>query len=292
MYSTATPANRPAANLVPTRASTSDGNAATSGAASAVSSLDSLLSVSSTDPRSDIYNLYVTKICQGNFTDEKNPDSDFVTTGCFSYSDKKNGLGQLLDVTSSIPSSLVVANTVNISVPALAGVQNAISTVISGVGSVSKVILALIIIRIIAGTLALAGSALLFLDIRRFIVFTMLTFATLANVSLLLAAGITTGVIILQAQSISGLAEALSVEVHYGTNFLVLEWVTAAFAIAGSAYWMIVWFVDYRTLSFSRRTRDDSQIGNWKEMWSELKQDFRGDQPKEDVIESREYVSD
>lgn len=208
--------------------------------------------------------------------DEQDPDSDFVTTGCFSYSDKTNGLAQVVNVTSAIPSSLVVGNTVNVSVPALAGVQNAIATVISSVGSVSKVIFALVVIRIIAGTLALAGSALLFLDIRRFVVFTMLTFATLANISLLLAAGITTGVVVLQAESISGLAEALSVEVQYGTNFLIVEWVTAAFAVVGSAYWLVLWFVEFRTWTFSRRRRDDRQIGNWKAIWSELTEDLRG----------------
>lgn len=243
---------------------------AASAASSAISNLTRI------QPSSDIYNFYVTKVCQGKFVDEDNPDSNFITTGCVSYSDKTNGLGQIVNVTNSIPSSLLIGTTANITIPPIAGVKHAIASVMPAVASVSSVIFALVVIRIIAGTLALIGSALLFIDIRRFVVFTMLTFATLANISLLLAAGITTGVVVLQADTISGLAEALSVEVQYGANFLIVEWVTAAFAIVGSAYWLVVWFVEFRTLTFSRRRRSDKQIGNWKGTWSELKQDFRG----------------
>lgn len=228
-------------------------------------------------PSSDFYNLYATKICQGKFSDEDNPDSDFGTTRCVSYSDKTDGLGQIVNTTSSIPSSIVVGTAANISFPSIAGVKHAIASTIPVVASSAKVIFALVVIRIIAGTLALAGSALLLIDIRRFVVFTMLTFATLANISLLLAAGITTGIVIIQADSISGLADALSVEVQYGVDFLVVEWVTAAFAIVGSAYWLVVWFVEFRTITFSRRRRSAKQIGNWKGTWSELKQDLRGD---------------
>lgn len=228
-------------------------------------------------PSSDIYNFYVTKTCQGQFVDEDNPDSDFITTRCVSNADKTGGLGQIVNITNSIPSSILVGTTANISIPPLASVKHAITSTMPFVASSANVIFALVVIRIIAGTLALVGSALLLVDIRQFVVFTMLTFATLANISLLLAAGVTTGVVVLQAESISGLAEALSVEVRYGVNFLVVEWVTAAFAIVGSAYWLVVWFVEFRTLTFSRRSRDASQIGNWKGAWSELKQDFRGD---------------
>lgn len=231
-------------------------------------------------PSSDIYNFYVTKICQGKFLDEDDPDSDFTTTRCVSYSDKKDGLGQIVNLTSSIPSSIRVTPTANISVPPVAAVKQAIASTMSFVASSAKVIFALVVVRIIAGTLALAGSALLLIDIRRFVVFTMLTFATLANISLLLAAGISTGVVVLQAETINGLADALSVEVKYGTNFLVIEWVTAAFAVVGSAYWLVVWFVEFRSFTFSRRRRDARQIGNWKWTWSELKQDLRGDYEK------------
>lgn len=228
-------------------------------------------------PSSDFYNLYATKICQGKFLDEDNPDSDFSTIRCVTYSDKTDGLGQVINTTSSIPSSIVLGSAANISVPPLAGVKHAIASTMPVVASSAKVIFALVVIRIIAGTLALAGSALLLIDIRRFVVFTMLTFATLANISLLLAAGITTGIVVLQADSISGLADALSVEVQYGVDFLVVEWVTAAFAIVGSAYWLVVWFVEFRTFTFARRSRSDRQIGNWKGAWTELKKDLRGD---------------
>lgn len=231
-------------------------------------------------PTSDIYNFYVTKICQGKFLDEDNPSSGFFTTRCVSYSDKRDGLGQIVNITSSIPSYIPVGTTANISIPAIAGVKQAIATTIPVVASTGKVIFALVVIRIISGTLALAGSALLLIDIRRFVIFTMLTFATLANISLLLAAGITTGVVVLQAESISGLADALSVEVKYGVHFLVVEWVTAAFAIVGSVYWLVVWFVEFRTFTFARRRRTARQVGDWRGVWSELKQDLRGDYDK------------
>ncbi|KAG6353419.1 hypothetical protein INS49_005600 [Diaporthe citri] len=243
--------------------------------ASAVPS--AILNLTQMQPRSDIYNFYVTKICQGKFLDEDSPISDFLTTRCVSYSDKTDGLGQIVNIASSIPSSIPVGTTANISIPPVAAVKQAIATTIPVVASTAKVIFALVVIRIIAGTLALAGSALLFIDIRQFVVFTMLIFATLANVSMLLAAGITTGVVVVQADTISGLADALGVEVKYGVHFLVVEWVTAAFAIVGSAYWLVVWFVEFRTITFARRRRSARQVGDWKGAWSELKQDLRGD---------------
>ncbi|KAK7713548.1 hypothetical protein SLS63_012070 [Diaporthe eres] len=255
---------------------TSSGSGASSSqVASAVPS--AILNLTQIRPTSDIYNLYVTKICQGKFLDEDSPNSDFFTTRCVSYSDKTDGLGQIVNITSSLPSSIPVGNTANISIPPVAALKQAIATTIPVVASTAKVIFALAVIRIIAGTLALAGSALLFIDIRQFVVFTMLIFATLANISLLLAAGITTGVVVVQADIISGLADALSVEVKYGVHFLVVEWVMAAFAIVGSAYWLVVWFVEFRTFTFSRRRRTARQVGNWKGAWSELKEDLRGD---------------
>lgn len=259
--------------------SSSDSSATPSPVASALPSAvpSVILNLTQMQPSSDIYNFYVTRICQGKFVDEDNPDSDSVTTRCVSYSDETDGLGQIVNTTSSIPSSILVGSTANISVPPIAAVKQAIATTMPVVASSARVILALVVIRIIAGTLALAGSALLLIDIRRFVVFTMLTFATLANISLLLAAGITTGLVVLQAEIISGLADALSVEVQYGTSFLVLEWVTAVFAIVGSLYWLVIWFVEFRTLTFSRRRRSARQIGNWMGTWSELKQDFRGE---------------
>lgn len=266
-----TPALPTPALPVPTSSSSS---AMSSQPTSAVPS--ATLNLTQMQRSSDIYNFYVTKICQGKFFDEDSPNSGFFTTRCVSYSDKTNGLGQIVNITSSIPSSISVGAAANISLPPVEGVKQAIATTIPVVASTGQVIFALVVIRIIAGTLALAGSALLFIDMRRFAVFTMLIFATLANISLLLAAGITTGVVVIQADSISGLADALSVEVKYGVHFLVVEWVTAAFAIVGSAYWLIVWFVEFRTFTFARRRRSAKEVGNWKGAWSELKQDLRG----------------
>ncbi|KAL2272915.1 hypothetical protein FJTKL_05711 [Diaporthe vaccinii] len=259
-------------------ATDSGSGASSSQVASAVPS--AILNLTQIRPASDIYNLYVTKICQGKFLDENSPSSDFFTTRCVSYSDKTDGLGQIVNIIGSIPSSIPIGTTANISLPPVAGVKQAIATTIPVVVSTAKVIFALLVIRIIAGTLALAGSALLFIDIRQFVVSTMLIFATLANVSLLLAAGITTGVVVVQADIISGVADALSVEVKYGVHFLVVEWVTAAFAIVGSAYWLVVWFVEFRTITFARRRRSARLVGNWRGAWSELKEDLRGDYDK------------
>jgi hypothetical protein len=260
---------------------TSSSSSLSSSAVFTVPSTTDVSSPTQTRPSSDIYNLYIAKVCQGKFTNDRDPESKFVTTGCFSYSDKTNGLGRILvNITSAMSSSILVGHNTSVIIPAITGVKRAFASVAPTIVSCAKAMFALVVIRIIASSLTLAGSALLFVDIRRFVVFTMLTFATLANISLLLAAGVTTGVIVMQAESMSSLARAISVEVQFGPQFLILEWITALLAIVGSVYWLVVWFVEFRTLAFSRRRRSDEEIGNWKGTWSELMQDLRGDHYK------------
>lgn len=188
-----------------------------------------------------------------------------------------SGLSTLIDLFELLPWSLVVG-TANISFPPIHTLSNTMSGLAPFGDSIAKALLAIVIVRLVAAVLALGGALVGAFNnnIRLQAVLNTLAFATLANVSLLIGATVVTIEVAGTSESVGSFGKALGLEVTVGTNFIVVEWVAAVCSLVGTFYWLSVWFVEYRTVSFSRITRHPDDVGNWFGLWYELRNNWRG----------------
>jgi len=126
----------------------------------------------------------------------------------------------------------------------------------------------------LAGICAI-GSAALILANPRYLALVTLGWSILAEISLMVLAISATGIIMGGSQSVAGLGAAINLETRPGRKFLELVWIAAGFSVLAAKYWFAVWFVDFRTSSFKRRRRELYEIGSWRGIWGEVKDDLR-----------------
>lgn len=85
---------------------------------------------------------------------------------------------------------------------------------------------------------------------------------------------------------IAGVFGAVEIAIHgadlkvgRGGSALLIAWLAWVFASLPVIYWSLVWFVEVRMWSFTKRRRGDDEVGNWKgigrEVWKDLKSDDR-----------------
>jgi hypothetical protein len=101
--------------------------------------------------------------------------------------------------------------------------------------------------------------------------------AILASTASMLQAIIATGATLGGSASVRGLASVFNIEITAGRIFLALSWASAITALVGSAYWCLIWFVEFRQTAFSRRQRKGWQMGDWRGIITEVRRDLRID---------------
>lgn len=100
-------------------------------------------------------------------------------------------------------------------------------------------------------------------------------FSVLGATVFLGLAGIVTGVVVAGSDSISDLGRGFNLEVKQGGGYIAIIWVAAVLAWIASAYWFMIWFVEFRRSAFSRRHRTSAQIGNWRGIVGEVRKDLK-----------------
>ncbi|KAI9172571.1 hypothetical protein HJFPF1_02077 [Paramyrothecium foliicola] len=219
----------------------------------------------------DVYVLYLSKICEGDFINPDDPGSDFNITECSKYSDSGKGLR---NVSSSIPSSFAIGRT-NISVPLVAGLGSTVGSVTElGTGAATAVQV-FGIIAVIGTGLMFLGSLFAVLFLRRVTAVTTMLLGSVGSVAYLITAIVGTVIAALGSSAIGGIGSTFGLGTRKGQSFLAMVWVGAVFALIANSYWLLVWFVEFRKTSFKRRQRTSSQIGNWRGILSELWGDLR-----------------
>ncbi|KKY38899.1 putative sur7 protein [Diaporthe ampelina] len=103
----------------------------------------------------DTYRLYTTKMCQGSFRNEDDPDSGVDIDACFTYRDQGQGL---TNITNSIPSSLTVG-TAQVSVPLVATLKQTLQSTVSLAATAATVMMVLLIIGCISTATTAIGSS-------------------------------------------------------------------------------------------------------------------------------------
>lgn len=99
----------------------------------------------------------------------------------------------------------------------------------------------------------------------------------IATASIWLIAIVMSLIVGIAASLLGGFGEGLSLHVKGGGIFLVILWVAAVLSAVASSYWFVVWFVEFRKSSFSRRSRTEDQIGGYMQIVGEVRDDLRVD---------------
>ncbi|KAJ0104269.1 hypothetical protein J7T55_009433 [Diaporthe amygdali] len=220
----------------------------------------------------DTYRLYTTKMCQGSFRNEDDPNSAVEVDSCFTYRDQGQGL---VNITNSIPSSLTVG-TAQVSVPLIASLKQSLQSTVNLAATAATVMMVLLIIGCICTAITAIGSILGILRSQSRLLSVVNTgFSVLGAGIFLGLAGIVTGVVVAGSDSISDLGRGFNLEVKEGGAYLAIIWVSAVLAWVASAYWFMVWFVEFRRSAFSRRHRTSTQIGNWRGIIGEVRKDLK-----------------
>ncbi|KAF6834895.1 sur7 protein [Colletotrichum musicola] len=220
----------------------------------------------------DSYNLFLTKMCEGNYANENDPNTKTDITRCSSYDDKSSGLR---NITTSIPSSFVIA-TANVSVPLISAMRGTIDQVVSLASTGAKAMTALLAIGTVsAGITLLATLPIIIVGFWRVLVIVSLVFSMIAATVLPLFAAVTTGIVIGGRKMLDKQGDAFGIRIKQGGPFLAMVWVAAVASMAASTYWFMIWFVSFRRTAFSRRKRTESEIGNWRGIFREVKGDLK-----------------
>lgn len=109
---------------------------------------------------------------------------------------------------------------------------------------------------------------------RLFVLFNLAVSQIAANILLVLAI-VSTVVIAYGSSTINQFGTGLSIQVKQGSSFLAFIWVSAILSLIAGSYWLAVWFVAFRKSAFSRRSRTQSQIGNWTGIFGEVRRDLK-----------------
>ncbi|KAL0936779.1 sur7 protein [Colletotrichum truncatum] len=220
----------------------------------------------------DTYNLFLSKMCEGNYANENDPKSKTSIISCSSYDDKGKGLR---NITDSIPSSFVIA-TANVSVPLVSALRGTIDQVVSLATTGAKAMMALLAIgTACAGITLLATLPIIIVGFWRVLVIVSLIFSMIAATVLPLFAAVTTGIVIGGKHMLDKQGDAFGIQIRQGGPFIAMSWVAAVASMAAATYWFMMWFVSFRRTAFSRRKRTENEIGNWGGIFREVKADLK-----------------
>lgn len=93
-----------------------------------------------------------------------------------------------------------------------------------------------------------------------------------AFVAAILLTVVISGVFLLAGE----IVDVAGTDVVQGTSVLLIVWLAWLLVSLSVVYWGIVWFVEVRQSSFTRRKRSDDEVGNWKGIGREIGSDVKG----------------
>ena len=93
---------------------------------------------------------------------------------------------------------------------------------------------------------------------------------------------ITTIVLVVASSTINRFGSYLGVEAHVGVKYLVVSWFSTIFMFTASTYWDIVWFVEFRKTAITRRWRTEPQMGNYRGILREVRNNWKTPPPLSD----------
>ncbi|CZR62587.1 uncharacterized protein PAC_12484 [Phialocephala subalpina] len=226
----------------------------------------------------DYYSLYIMTTCQGS--------SSSNISSCSSFSSAANSIS---DISAKVPSSLVVVGT-NVSSPALGELTTAVSTLGPTVDSLEKFLLALMILSLINSAAATLLSFLgILLPRHRGILYANLSLTSVGILTRSIDAILATTISATLSFVTNKFGNALGVSATIGGIFIALIWLGFVCQLVASCYWVCVWFVEFRQISFRIREREASEIGDYAGIVQEIKSDVRS--PRQSKEQEKPFVA-
>jgi hypothetical protein len=259
------------------------------------------------------YTTYVSGICQGTVFNASatNLTSPFNITRCVSYSNvgackffptkystrKSKRIMNLTfnsldfaNLTSNISDSTLIA-AANITIPAISKVPALGKSAKSLIDTASGVVLAVFIIGLIGNGLSIILSAVAFVapsmgpSVGTKIHSAGAGITTLSTQLLQVAAITSTTIAVSISTSINNFSDVSGLSASVGGKFLALIWVGYIAAQLANGYWVVTWFVKFRTIAYKARERTPLQMSRYKGIGKEIMSDFRVDKVEEDDTE-------
>jgi glucan phosphoethanolaminetransferase (alkaline phosphatase superfamily) len=77
--------------------------------------------------------------------------------------------------------------------------------------------------------------------------------------------------------SVAGnIVEVTGARVDQGVSVILIVWLAWVLVSLSVVYWCVIWFVEVRRSSFTRRKRSEEEVGNWKNIGREISSDIKG----------------
>jgi hypothetical protein len=103
-----------------------------------------------------------------------------------------------------------------------------------------------------------------------------MTLSSITSTFALVTAIICTVLIFGISTVISGPGDINPIPVQHNSVVLLFVWLGWLGSVLQGLYWCVVWFVEMRQLSFSRRVRSEEEVGNWRFFAGEVWRCVRG----------------
>jgi hypothetical protein len=148
---------------------------------------------------------------------------------------------------SSIPSSLTVA-TVNVSVPLLADLGSSADSLGSILTTLAKALIAFYVLGIIGSGVTMLGSLFaIALGNSRVLLYINMGFSILGVVFTLAGSIAVTVIAKLLAGVVNMIGNGVGLYAESGNKFLALSWIASVMILLANAYWLSIWFVEFKS---------------------------------------------
>lgn len=149
-------------------------------------------------------------------------------------------------------------------------------SLLAGLNTARKAVFAFLVISMIGSILSvIVIPPAMYFPHSRLLVYLNIVWPILATAFGFLAALLLSAIIVL-ASIIDNHSSTVGVHIQRGDTTLLFLWLQVVFMGLAMLYWLTVWFVETRKLSFVRRRRDEDEIGHWKGIGKEVWRDVRG----------------
>jgi hypothetical protein len=190
------------------------------------------------------------------------------------------------NLTSNVSDSTFIA-AANITIPFISKVPGIGKSAKSLIDLASGIVLAVFIIGLIGNGLSiiLSVAALVAPQYGTKIHTAGAGITTFSTQLLQMAAITSTTIAVSVSTAINNFSDVSGFSASIGGKFLALIWVGYIAAQLANGYWVVTWFVKFRTVAYKARERTPLQMSQYKGIVAEVRNDFKVDKVKYDDTE-------
>jgi hypothetical protein len=151
-------------------------------------------------------------------------------------------------------------------------------TMISSTLSTTRtaVFASLIAVLAMSGLSILCATPAIFYPHSRLVVYTNMSLPSMASTFAFVTAIVYTVLMFGISSVISGPGNINPIPAEHNSVVLLFVWLNWLCSLLQVVYWFVMWFVEIRQLSFSRRVRSEEEVGNWRHVGREIFGHVRG----------------